>query len=386
MSKRGYRANSRYNPNKISSYTIRAVRHLHAEGLIDFFPGFYDSKRRISRLTRIRASEVLREHFNKIRKIPGWKVNHLKREYLLISNKNKELIEYSDNFKTHEIRDIIVCYNDLILKTFFDIPSIEKKFIIRGDNRRVAIADTNSTTDYIFTEAINSSGEFKGSWWNKLDIHSINNFKRHFIINHEKTNHIDLLDFFSIFLSQKFETKINLDLNPNYKGLNVDQKIHLILKGLHSSKADSFYRSINNDKRKIGMDFEILGSNSKDFIDRFIKTNYSISKFFFKGYFVDWSKFVSNVFFELIKQLASAKIPVYLIKEKIFYQSIMEKIVLDKINVILEKALNLKKINIQSQPCYAYDFGDKSFFGRLILSKNKFSARYLKRRQSFNSI
>ena len=55
MSKRGYRAKSRYNPNFISSITIRAVKFLKSEGLIDFFPGFYDSKKKVSRLTRIRV-------------------------------------------------------------------------------------------------------------------------------------------------------------------------------------------------------------------------------------------------------------------------------------------------------------------------------------------
>jgi len=195
-----------------------------------------------------------------------------------------------------------------------------------------------------------------------------------------------LLYFFSFFLSKKLETKINIDLNPNYKGLNLDQRVHLVLKGVNSRKADSFYRSLYNDKKKIGIDNEILKSNPTIFIDRFLKINYSISQFFFKGYQVDWSGFVSKVFFELIKQLASSKIPVYLIKDKIFYSTIMEKIVLDKISIILEKALNLKQINIQPQRCHSYDFGDKSFFGRLVFSQSRFSARYLERKDFYKNL
>ena len=66
MSKRGYKLKSRYNPNNISSYLIKAIRILNDAKMIDFHPGFYDSKRKISRLTRIRASGSLLSYFKKI--------------------------------------------------------------------------------------------------------------------------------------------------------------------------------------------------------------------------------------------------------------------------------------------------------------------------------
>ena len=46
MSKRGYKAQSRYNPNKISSKLILAVKFLKDKGLIEYFPGFFDSKKK----------------------------------------------------------------------------------------------------------------------------------------------------------------------------------------------------------------------------------------------------------------------------------------------------------------------------------------------------
>ena len=58
MSKRGYSSKSRYNPNKISSYTIKIINFLKDEKIIDFYPGFFDRKSGKSRLTRIRASSI----------------------------------------------------------------------------------------------------------------------------------------------------------------------------------------------------------------------------------------------------------------------------------------------------------------------------------------
>ena len=59
MSKRGYLSISRYNPNKISSYTIKIVNFLKKKELIEFYPGFFDTIKNISRLSRIRATENL---------------------------------------------------------------------------------------------------------------------------------------------------------------------------------------------------------------------------------------------------------------------------------------------------------------------------------------
>ena len=81
MSKRGYLSNSRYNPNKISSYTIRVINFLKKENYIQFYPGFFDSIRKKSRLSRIKATDKLVNLFKNI-KLPTkifhyWKINLL---------------------------------------------------------------------------------------------------------------------------------------------------------------------------------------------------------------------------------------------------------------------------------------------------------------------
>ena len=58
MSKRGYNSNSRYNPNKISSYCIQIIRFLKESELLDFIPGFFDSINKKSRLTRIKPKKT----------------------------------------------------------------------------------------------------------------------------------------------------------------------------------------------------------------------------------------------------------------------------------------------------------------------------------------
>ena len=54
MSKRGYKAKSRYNPNMISSLLIQVIKTLKKNDLIELYPGFFDLKKNIRRQTRIR--------------------------------------------------------------------------------------------------------------------------------------------------------------------------------------------------------------------------------------------------------------------------------------------------------------------------------------------
>ena len=127
MSKRGYNSKSRYNPNNISSYLIKVVNLLVKNNLINFHAGFYDTRTKKSRLTRIKSSKILINQFEKIKLLSTQGVNHRKKEYLLIYNKGK-LYEYKDSYDTQEIRVVLENYNKIISKTLFDIPSLKERF------------------------------------------------------------------------------------------------------------------------------------------------------------------------------------------------------------------------------------------------------------------
>ena len=103
MSKRGYLSESRYNPNKISSYLIKIVKFLKSSGFIEFYPGFYDTVTMKSRLSRIRASAKLVDLFKKLKVYEKMKINHPKREFVIKMDGNKR-VQYSDDFETQDVR------------------------------------------------------------------------------------------------------------------------------------------------------------------------------------------------------------------------------------------------------------------------------------------
>ena len=73
------------------------------------------------------------------------------------------IAKYSDNFKTHEIRDVLRNYNNLLQKNFFDIPTLEEKFILRGDKKKIVVSETTTNSNLIYFENFNKNGIFGGS-------------------------------------------------------------------------------------------------------------------------------------------------------------------------------------------------------------------------------
>ncbi len=106
MSKRGYNSNSRYNPNKISSYCIKIINYLRKNELLEFFPGFLDLRKKKSRLSRIKAKDKLITEFKKVKLNKSYSIHHQKREFVYLYQNNIKR-EYNDNFKTHELREIL---------------------------------------------------------------------------------------------------------------------------------------------------------------------------------------------------------------------------------------------------------------------------------------
>ena len=197
MSKRGYNSKSRYNPNEISSYTIKAVNFLKEKKLIDFFPGFFDRKSYVRRLTRIRPSKKLKSFFSNSILTIEKKINHPNR----VSNSKdnyKKLLEYSDNFQTHEIRELLTGYNNLISKSLIDIPVHEQNYLERYDKKKIIISETNSQANLFCLNNFNNIQGFSGCWWNELDINLIMRYEK-LLVNNQPTTYVDLNDIFIIF-------------------------------------------------------------------------------------------------------------------------------------------------------------------------------------------
>ncbi len=394
MSKRGYRAKSRYNPNKISSHLILAIRLLKKEGLIDFYPGFFDVKKKVSRLSRIRASKDLINEFKKINLNFSDFLNIKTRETIFLLDKKNNLVEYKDDFFTHEAREVLINYNYNLSKTFFDIACVEKPFFIRGDNAKVPISHFCCINKIVFKETWRDGGVFGGSWWSKIDPFSFNKLSSHMLINDEETSYVDLMSIFSTLLSFKSEIHLN-DIETELTFLkkktffikNLNQLSYLIVKAINSKTLKGFFRSFCIDRKKIGIKEKVSQKEFEIFLDDFKKFSPKLFNLINSKHSFNWNSIVSDIFYGLMKNFGTSNIPAILVLDKIFYPTKIHNNVTNYLYNFISKYSNHKKIQLKFQKCYAYNFGEKSsIFESLIGNNLKYSNRFLENKKKFRKV
>ncbi len=383
MSKRGYHSKSRYNPNNISSYVIKAVNFLKEKSFIEFYPGFYDRKTKNSRLSRIRASKILADFFEKQKLSLNHRINHPLREYLIVKDLKNRKQEYKDNFSTHEKRELINSYNQIINKTLVDIPTLHKSYLTRADKRKVVISDTNSISNLIFLENISSPPFFEGCWWDRLDFLLMSSYQDKILINNQLSGYIDLNDFLNIFLKKILQIGYDIPIKKINDNFDFSQRCNLILRAINLKNQNSFEKSLLADKRSLFYSSNVKLSHIRSMIENFMLKNNLIFKFFFKGYKINWKVTTAEIFKNLLITMVPANIPVVLINEKIYFPLNFQTNVENRIVEVFEKKFNFKKIVVKTYFCDQYHFKNRSFFSKIIKPKNVFSQRYLKRVDNF---
>ena len=380
MSKRGYNSKSRYNPNNISSYLIKVVKFLVKNNLINFHAGFYDTRSKKSRLTRIKSSKILINQFEKIKLNSTQNINHRKKEYLLIYNKGK-LFEYEDSYDTQEIRVILENYNKIISKTLFDIPNLERKILVRGDNKKITISPFSSV---FFKKEIEKldDGLIGGCWWNKVDLHLFLNIKDKLTINNKKTSYVDLTNYFANYLSIITNSNVSLQQRSFSRVLGYDQLCYLIMKACRSQTSTSFLNSVYSERKKFSLQ-SFTRNEINEAINNHIMNNQRLQNFLYKGKDIGWNFVISKIFFKLVSEITNIKIPVFLVRDKIYFPTDRESTIFEKLEKILFYELNINNFKLNAEKASDFNFEKKNFFGRLVKSDIDFSKRYLDNKKLF---
>ena len=381
MSKRGYLSESRYNPNKISSYLIKIINFLKSSDFIEFYPGFYDSVTMKSRLSRIKGSAKLFELFKKIKLTEKIRVNHPKREFVIKMDGNKR-VQYLDDFETQDVKEIMFNYNEIISKTIFDIPMFDKSYLIRYDNKKILISTTGSQANFIFSGDIKNNFKIDGCWWNKLDCDFLKFYAKHIIVNDKPTSFFSLNNNFNDFLKKKIGIE-NFFKKKDLENFSSSQICNLIVKGVNSKSFKSFFRSILSEKKKFFDTTNLSSEEIKKRMKIFIEDNQPVSNYFFKEYKLHWEEFLNEIFYKLLQKCVPANIPVFLVKDKIYFSTDFSRLIKENLEKILAEVLGIKKIKLSYIECLSYNFKSRGFFSNILKSNTPLSKRYEQRIKQF---
>lgn len=160
-----WKTQSRYNALHLSKVIVEYVHHLEALELIELSRGSFTAPGAITnRTSRIRAAEPLKALFREARFGNRDVVRSELQECIVLRGDDQEggaskLIEYEDTEDTVRWRAELRRYNDLLSRSFIDIPILEEPFVEReistgprsGQNLKLPVGPGNQFVRRVFS-------------------------------------------------------------------------------------------------------------------------------------------------------------------------------------------------------------------------------------------
>lgn len=206
LSENAWDTGSRYNALHISKKIIPLVHGLDEAGLIDLAKGSYGGKKAMgNRTTRIRAAERLRAMFRGAN-VTRDDVQQVESQECVILKAGEgdaaKVVEYEDTPETNDMRQELLAYNALLVRTFIDIPTLEDPWVTRQDRwgREVSV---QIDPHHQFVRRIFSRGDwgcngrFYGPWWQQVN----KELRKQIFINDTPTVEVDFKGLHVMILS-----------------------------------------------------------------------------------------------------------------------------------------------------------------------------------------
>lgn len=203
-----YKVKSRYNKAGVSPQIVEIVKRMVEYEYLDEVKGHHDKSGGGNNFTaRIRPSMKLRSAFQQLG-TDLYDIDHHKHAELIILRRKfkdekghdwKENIEYADTELTNQWREQIAAYNNLLKRTFIDIPTLSEPFIRikieegerTGEEMIVSIGPDNKHVHRVFNGGIEDNfqkgGRFFGGWWLQVP----KSYRPFIHINNEPTVEVD---------------------------------------------------------------------------------------------------------------------------------------------------------------------------------------------------
>ena len=167
------RSRSRYNELDIKDTMIKIIRRLQELGLIGIKRGWNDKTGK-ALLSRIWSEKKLTFFFQDAL-FNEFDIDYRDdKEVVILRDKKKNELRYTDTSKTFSMRKLLTSYNALICKTFIDIPNFNKSEVIISSNistkDSVFITQHNKFVERVFNKSNWNNGSiFVGGWWQKIN-------------------------------------------------------------------------------------------------------------------------------------------------------------------------------------------------------------------------
>ena len=318
---------SRYNKLFISSIMIDIVHALDELGFIRLNLGYYSLKK--SRISRIIGTDKLFKLFTQHQFSAEMIQTSREKELIVmrdIVDGKKVDISYEDTPSTNQWRDDLKKYNDLLAKTYIDIPQFSEKGIAlpsKGNKNQTYTFSLNQSDKVVQRIFNNNSwedgGRFYGGWWQRIP----SDYRSGIHFSTMPTSELDFsglhINLIYLLCKKDFLKSDPYDIyGIGIKGLN-RQIVKIIL--LHIINAKSRESAVKSITMRINFDttlYEYVSQNNLDyisFIDEILITHKPIKKYFFSGQGIKLQNFDAMMAEKVINHFTNLDIPVLCIHD-----------------------------------------------------------------------
>jgi hypothetical protein len=167
---------ARYNPNKVRRTLIDVIDALRDKGFVEHHKGHYSRTGGKSHISRMKANDLL---INVLDKVISRKSILIEKspttECIILRDSDKKSksqidIDYEDTPKTIRMRRELTAYNNLLRRSFIDIPFFPEDGVSSSpDRRKIKINRSNKFVRRIFNNGVwDNGGRFYGGWWQSI--------------------------------------------------------------------------------------------------------------------------------------------------------------------------------------------------------------------------
>ena len=250
LSNRSYKARSRYNAIHISNLMIDVVHRFVDAGLAAIWKG----NERAGKTSRIWATDSLIAQFKQAALDSFMVSDHQDRETIILRDEDKKQVEYDEasypidtRSKIAKMREQLTFYNDALVNTFIDIPTLDKGYIENvkdGAITRHAISDHHKHIHRVFNNSsFDMGGRFYGGWWQNIP----KAYRQDIFIDDQSTIEVDF-------------KSLHILLLYGLEGLDMDEA----LQGEDAYTINIPFENEPEQARKLGKLLLLIAINAKD--------------------------------------------------------------------------------------------------------------------------
>jgi len=369
MTKSGYSLN-RYNALHISSIMIELVNTLVAKGLIDKQVG----SEAAGKTTRIWPTQVLIDEFLRLDVSEFDIESAWDKEVIVLNQKSFEEIESEDKNKRvkakaidyddddfeaiREMRADLRAYNALLSKTYVDVGSLEKPFVVRKSkqpNRKDTFVPINQRSKFVrrifYRGDWTLGGRFHGGFWQQIG----SEYRKDILINDQRTVEIDFSGM-HISLAYGLEghqpPKDPYDIGPMHEMLGVMQSEQrpivkqLILCAINAEGRKQSFRAFRQSQPAKTIQKSLKDDQLQMLIEAFCEKNASVKSYIASDSGVSLMAVEARVAARVINHFVKRDLPILTIHDSYIVQFGKDEELIKAMNRATKEELKGYQINL----------------------------------------